>query len=69
MPYQTSSLSVANLKLFPFLFLKDFIYLFETRQESEHEQGGGAKGEREGEADSPLSRDPDLGLNPRTLRS
>jgi len=30
-----------------------------------HKQGGDA----EGEADSPLSREPDLGLNPRTLGS
>ena len=29
--------------------------------------GGGA--EREGEADSPLSREPGMGLDPRTLRS
>ena len=33
----------------------------------EHEwELGGAEGE--GEADSPLSREPDAGLNPRTLR-
>ena len=39
-------------------------YLFER----EHERGvgevGGAEGERE--ADSPLSREPDVGLNPKT---
>ena len=29
--------------------------------------GGGAEGERE--ADSPLSREPDVGLDPRTLGS
>ena len=39
-------------------FLKDFIYL----RKREHEQGGGA--EREGEADSPLSREPNVGLIP-----
>ena len=32
-----------------------------------HEQEGGV--EEEGEADSPLSREPDAGLNPRTLGS
>ena len=39
-------------------------------------RGGGKEREREnnhseaqGEADSPLSREPDSGLNPRTLRS
>ena len=43
-------------------FLKDFIYLFER----EHEMGGGAKGE---EAGSPLSRELDVGLDPKTLGS
>ena len=33
----------------------------------EHEQGGGESGaEVEGEADSPLSREPDVGLYPGT---
>ena len=40
-----------------------FIYL----REREHKQGGG--GEGGGEADSMLSRGPDAGLHPRTLRS
>ena len=44
---------------FSLFFVK--IYLFEREQESEHEQGEGA--------DSPLSREPDLGLDPRILRS
>jgi len=35
-------------------------------RESEHEPGGVAEGEGE---DSPLSREPDMGLSPRTLRS
>ena len=39
------------------------IYLRE--REREHKQGGGAEGERE--TDSPLSREPDVGLDPRTL--
>ena len=39
--------------------IKDF-YLFERAQAGE---------EGEGEADSLLSREPDMGLNPRTLRS
>ena len=42
---------------------KDFIYL----KEREHEQGRGA--EREGEADSLLSREPDARLYPRILGS
>ena len=29
----------------------------------------GAEAEGEGEADSPLSREPSMGLDPRTLRS
>jgi len=35
--------------------------------EKEHEQRGGARGEEE--AGSPLSREPDAGLEPRTLGS
>jgi len=38
-----------------------------TLFEREHTSGGGA--EREGEADSLLSREPDTGLEPRTLGS
>ena len=47
-----------------FIFFKDFIYLFDTGRA---QAGGGA--ETEGEADSPLSREPDRGLYPRTPRS
>jgi len=36
-------------------------------REREHKQGRGAEGE--GEADSPLSREPHVGLHPRTLGS
>ena len=36
-------------------------------REREHKQGGGV--EAEGEAGSPLSREPDVGLDPRTLGS
>ena len=32
-------------------------------------RGRGVGAEGEGETDSPLSREPDLGLDPRTLRS
>jgi len=52
-----------------FLFSLRF-YLFERKSTHagarQHEQ---RKGEAEGEADSPLSRQPDMGLNPRTLGS
>lgn len=59
-----------------FFFLDLFIYLRERNayvgegqreqeRASEHEQGKGAKGE----ADSPLSGEPNMGLDPRTLRS
>ena len=41
---------------FFFSFLKDFIYLFD--------RGGGAEGE--GEANTWMSREPDVGLDPRT---
>ena len=47
------------------LFLnKDFIYLRETERA---QAGGGA--EREGEADSQVNREPNVGLHPRILGS
>ena len=46
-------------------FLKKIIYLFICKRERRNEST--SKGE--GEADSPLSREPDAGLNSRTLRS
>ena len=45
-----------------------FIYLREIQKERERERAGG-EAEGEGEADSPLSREPDAGLDSRTLRS
>jgi len=44
-----------------FFFLKDFIHLFES------ESFGGGRTEGEGEADFLLSREPNAGLDPRTL--
>jgi len=48
-----------------FYFCKDFICLFERDRDSrrEHEWRG------EVEADSPMSREPDTGLDPRPLES
>jgi len=49
-----------DIRIFRFYFLfifKDFIYLFERAREG---------GVSEGEADSPLSREPDVGLDPET---
>ena len=45
------------------LFLK-ILFIYLRKRESTHEQWGEA--EREREADSPLSRELDLGLDPRT---
>ena len=51
--------------LISFFFLKkDFISILERERESAQVEEGEA--EREGEADFPLSREPDVGLNPRT---
>ena len=47
-----------------FIFI--LFYLFE-RIRSSAQAGGGAEGK--GAAGSPLSRKPDVGLDPRTLRS
>ena len=44
----------------------DFIYLSEKEREREHKQG---EQQVEGEAGSPLSRDPNAGLDPRILIS
>ena len=49
-----------------FYFLK-VVVIYLRVHTSERAQGG--KQEGVGEADSPLSREPDVGLNPRTLRS
>ena len=48
-----------------FIF-KDFIHLLE--REGARAWAVGGKAEGEGEAESPLNREPDMGLNPRTLR-
>ena len=62
---------VSFLNMYKSFFLKKilkvFYWLFE--RESEYEWGGGgAKGEGEREIDPLLSREPDAGLHPRTLR-
>ena len=49
-----------------YLMIYLFIYLFES-ESANAKAGGGAEGE--GEADSLLSREPNEGLDPRTLRS
>ena len=48
---------------FSFMIFYDFFKdLFETERA---QAGGGAEEEGEGQADSPLSRDPDMGHDPR----
>ena len=47
------------------LFLRTlFMYLRDMKEKDHKQEGGG-----DGEADSPLRRDPDVGLDPRTLGS
>jgi len=53
--------SLACLRLQVFLFVC-------FKRAREHKQGEGQR-ETPGEADSPLSREPNVGLNPRTLGS
>jgi len=51
--------------LFLFIyFFKDFLYLFDREREYKQAE---RQAEGEGEAGSPLSREPNAGLNPRTL--
>ena len=79
-PYYTEEVRKLNLfnlkcssfsRLYVFLnffikhIFKDFIYLFE-RERREHKWC--RRGEGEGEVDYLLSREPDAGLDPRTLR-
>ena len=49
-------------------FFKKIIYLFERVRERAHARTVGSSG-AEGEVDSSLSREPNVGLNPRTPRS
>ena len=46
---------------FPFFFLRFYLFIHERQKEAETQA--------EGEADSPLSREPDVGLDPKTLKS
>ena len=46
------------------LLFKDFIYFFDRQRSQVGREAG-----REEEAGSPQSREPDVGLDPRTLRS
>ena len=49
------------------VLLKDFIYLFDRESEREKAQVGGVA-EGEGEADSPLSRESNVGFDPKIPR-
>jgi len=52
-----------------FFFFKAFIYLFDRGGERESTSWvSWRRREAEGEAGSPISREPDAGLDPRTLR-
>ena len=50
-----------------FFFKILFMYLRESRARGRAQVVGGGGTEAEGEADSPLSREPDVGLHPRTV--
>jgi len=55
--------------LLKILFIYVFIYLCIYLFKREREYKPGREAEREGEADSLLSREPNAGLNPRILGS
>jgi len=57
---------ILNEQVFLIFFFKRF-YLLD--REREHEQGGRAEAEGKGEAESPPTREPDVGLDLRTLGS
>ena len=59
-----------SIRRFHFFFLKDFIYLREKERESAHRGGRRDRGrEGESQAHSMLIAEPDMWLDPRTLRS
>lgn len=72
-PYERAASANSSLEDSSHFFLKIFkkcLHLREIQSRTEKAaQAGGAEAEAEGEADSPLSREPDLGLHPRTWRS
>ena len=49
-------------------YSQHIVYLFDRERERERAQAGGAA-EGEGEAGFPLSREPNMGLDPRNLGS
>ena len=53
--------SLSSLSLFLFLFLRFYLFMKDTERKAETQA--------EGEAGSPLSREPNAGLDPRTLGS
>ena len=57
-----------SLFFYFFIFFKDFIYLLD-RDKAREGIPARAVGEGEGEAGFPLSREPDMGLDPGTLGS
>ena len=57
------------LNFFSFYFFIEFMYWFERQREIERAWAWGWWREAEGEADSPPSREPNVGLHPRTLGS
>ena len=65
-PKSSVHFSITSKDLF-FIFLIFFIY--DSHREKEREREAETQAEGEGEAGSPVSREPDAGLNPRTLRS
>ena len=73
-PLSVTSVTVEHFQfwaliILSFFFKIIFIYLTQKEKESEHTQGGAADRGRggEGEAGSPQSKEPNVGLDPRTL--
>ena len=69
---QEGSSSSGVTQLFPvplFFFLRFNLFERERKKERASEQTRDSTSNGEGEADSPLSREPNAGLDPRTLRS
>ena len=60
---------MSQIFIYLLIYLKDFIYLRERERKSMCMHMGKRGGRKEGEADSPRHRGPEVGPDPRTLRS
>ena len=64
--FPAPTLSLSNKYILKFSFFKRTLFIYLTQREHKQKE---QQAEEEGKTGSPLSREPDVGLHPRTLRS